>query len=603
MMSSQDHCYYQGKIVGNSASEASISTCDGLRGYFRTSEQRFLIEPLTSDPEGDHAVFGVAGLENATPAVCGVTNETWAAAEEPPSRTRSGGGSILDMQKYMEFYIVADNKEYIRMSKDVPKLRKRIFEVVNFVNMVYKPLLTFVALVGLEIWTDADKITLSSNTEQNLDNFMNWRNKNLINKKHDCAHLISGIDFAGDTIGLAFVGALCTGFSVGVVQDYTDTSALVGATLAHELGHNLGMSHDTTTCKCSADSCIMEATVNAPKDFSTCSRSKYEEFLLSRGVDCLLDKPDYKTLVSPPVCGNGFVEAGEQCDCGTVKECTNCCCNASTCAFSEGSQCAEGECCEDCKILGRSRECRRKRDECDLAEYCDGASAVCPEDVFSVNGLPCDNTKGFCYNGECPQRSRQCNKMYGPGAIEGRADCFQINTVGQYYGYCKRPSNTQYIACPLQDIYCGKLFCHNGTEYSTYGGWLKVGDCKASHFADFTKDYGQVETGTKCAAGKVCIQNQCVDLETAYKTAACSAKCPGRSLCNHRGECQCEPGWLPPYCDKEDKTYSSVTVQYLSPGWSKMYFTFIWKPRVASGKKCQDHFTFQVHFLFLQFNK
>uniref|UniRef100_A0A3B4ASB6 ADAM metallopeptidase domain 28 n=1 Tax=Periophthalmus magnuspinnatus TaxID=409849 RepID=A0A3B4ASB6_9GOBI len=353
----------------------------------------------------------------------------------------------------------------IRMSKDVPKLRKRIFEVVNFVNMVYKPLLTFVALVGLEIWTDADKITLSSNTEQNLDNFMNWRNKNLINKKHDCAHLISGIDFAGDTIGLAFVGALCTGFSVGVVQDYTDTSALVGATLAHELGHNLGMSHDTTTCKSSyfGLSC---RTWSAPKDFSTCSRSKYEEFLLSRGVDCLLDKPDYKTLVSPPVCGNGFVEAGEQCDCGT---CTNCCCNASTCAFSEGSQCAEGECCEDCKILGRSRECRRKRDECDLAEYCDGASAVCPEDVFSVNGLPCDNTKGFCYNGECPQRSRQCNKMYGPG--EGALTLLDIQGLASK----KKHMLIQYFTMTDQ----------SGTL--TY----------------FTKDYGQVETGTKCAAGKV----------------------------------------------------------------------------------------------------
>uniref|UniRef100_A0A3B4AS04 ADAM metallopeptidase domain 28 n=1 Tax=Periophthalmus magnuspinnatus TaxID=409849 RepID=A0A3B4AS04_9GOBI len=355
------------------------------------------------------------------------------------------GGSILDMQKYMEFYIVADNKE------------------------VYKPLLTFVALVGLEIWTDADKITLSSNTEQNLDNFMNWRNKNLINKKHDCAHLISGIDFAGDTIGLAFVGALCTGFSVGVVQDYTDTSALVGATLAHELGHNLGMSHDTTTCKCSADSCIMEATVktwSAPKDFSTCSRSKYEEFLLSRGVDCLLDKPDYKTLVSPPVCGNGFVEAGEQCDCGTVKECTNCCCNASTC------------------ILGRSRECRRKRDECDLAEYCDGASAVCPEDVFSVNGLPCDNTKGFCYNGECPQRSRQCNKMYGPG--EGALTLLDIQGLASK----KKHMLIQYFTMTDQ----------SGTLTSS------------------------------CFILKVCIQNQCVDLETAYKTAACSAKCPGRSV-------------------------------------------------------------------------
>ena len=34
------------------------------------------------------------------------------------------------------------------------------------------------------------------------------------------------------------------------------------------------------------------------------------------GMDyCLRDKP--KTLEGNPVCGNGFVEDGEQCDCGT----------------------------------------------------------------------------------------------------------------------------------------------------------------------------------------------------------------------------------------------------------------------------------------------
>lgn len=56
-----------------------------------------------------------------------------------------------------------------------------------------------------------------------------------------------------------------------------------------------------------------------------------------------------------------------------------------------------------------------KQDDCDLAEYCDGESATCPEDVFAVNGLECDGGLGFCYNGQCPQRPNQCIKMYGYG--------------------------------------------------------------------------------------------------------------------------------------------------------------------------------------------
>lgn len=58
---------------------------------------------------------------------------------------------------------------------------------------------------------------------------------------------------------------------------------------------------------------------NVPRTFSSCSTSNYERFLTNRSPSCLLNKPDYKTLVSPPVCGNGFVERGEQCDCGTVE--------------------------------------------------------------------------------------------------------------------------------------------------------------------------------------------------------------------------------------------------------------------------------------------
>lgn len=32
------------------------------------------------------------------------------------------------------------------------------------------------------------------------------------------------------------------------------------------------------------------------------------------------------------------------------QECTNSCCNATTCILREGSQCAEGECCDNCKV-------------------------------------------------------------------------------------------------------------------------------------------------------------------------------------------------------------------------------------------------------------
>ncbi|XP_041642693.1 disintegrin and metalloproteinase domain-containing protein 28 [Cheilinus undulatus] len=590
-----DHCYYHGRILHENESSASISTCDGLRGYFRTSQQMYLIEPLSGSDEGDHAVTTLND-KNFTPAVCGVTNTSWSDDFEPPtsrSRSRSGGKPIIQQMKYIELYLVADNREFVKLKRNQQELRKRIFEMVNFANLAYKSLRTFIALVGLEIWSRSDLITVTPPAGANLGAFMKWRNDELTKrKKHDMAHLISGIDFEGATVGLAYIGTTCSGHSVGVVQDHNDRAIAVGATLAHEMGHNLGMDHDdSSACTCSGDSCIMAAALswNVPRTFSSCSNNNYEKYLTSRTPSCLLDKPDYKSLVASAVCGNGFLEEGEQCDCGTIEECTNPCCNATTCTLTVGSQCAEGECCENCKILPRSKECREKQDECDLAEYCDGKNAVCPEDVFAVNGLPCDGGNGYCYNGMCPQRSNQCIKMYGYGATEAREGCYNYNKRGIYYAFCRRPSENQFIPCQQEDVYCGKLFCENGQENPNYGRMVRIGTCKAAFFGSPSQDYGQVDTGTKCGDGKVCYLNECMDLETAYRNINCSAKCPGNAVCNHRSECQCEPGWMPPSCTSKDEDSNplsigpivaiAVTVILVVLGIILGVVGFVWKKR------------------------
>ena len=57
-------------------------------------------------------------------------------------------------------------------------------------------------------------------------------------------------------------------------------------------------------------------SVKFPRMFSQCSRADLELFVEKPRTGCLDNAPDPGRLVGDPVCGNWFVERGEQCDCG-----------------------------------------------------------------------------------------------------------------------------------------------------------------------------------------------------------------------------------------------------------------------------------------------
>lgn len=59
------------------------------------------------------------------------------------------------------------------------------------VLQAYRPLRTFIALVGLEVWSGGDQISVTPPAGATLEAFRRWRNDQLLKrKKHDNAHLI-----------------------------------------------------------------------------------------------------------------------------------------------------------------------------------------------------------------------------------------------------------------------------------------------------------------------------------------------------------------------------------------------------------------------------
>ncbi|XP_075457877.1 zinc metalloproteinase-disintegrin-like VMP-III isoform X2 [Ascaphus truei] len=557
----QDHCYYQGHVKNDSGSLVSISTCRGLSGLIQTRGRRYLIEPLKLTDRDEHAVYPYES-QDGSPRTCGVTNTTWAEGNiTKTSRSSSNREKqeFLKSQKFIHLYMVADNSIFKKYNKSDAAVKNRIFEIVNYINMVYKAINTYVALSGMEIWSSKNQFEVVTSAGANLDKFSNWRRDNLLPRKpNDNAQFLTDTDFDGATVGLAFVGTMCSSsHSTGVIQDHSTNSISVGATIAHEMGHNLGMNHDTSSCSCLADSCIMSASLsyNTPLLFSSCSHQNFQDFILNHMPMCMKNKPQIKDIQTPPVCGNKFIELGEQCDCGTVEECTNPCCDAATCKLKPKAKCADGECCENCQIQKAGILCRASKHDCDLADQCDGTSTECPSDRFRVNGFPCRNNQGYCYNGKCPILQSQCSVLWGASSVVADDTCFDINKRGVGYGHCLQSEGT-FLPCAAKNVKCGVLFCNGGSdEPRITGTYATFRNCKV-----VMSLVGMVENGTRCGDNMVCNSGDCMNIESAYRSSDCSTKCKGHAVCDHELQCQCEEGWTPPNCDSTSGTNVIIIV-------------------------------------------
>ena len=84
-------------------------------------------------------------------------------------------------------------------------------DVANVMNALYSPLNIYIALVGVVVWTEYDEITLSTDGDTTLKNFLNYRKERLV-KEHpnDNAQLLTGIQFEGGVVGKALKGPMCT---------------------------------------------------------------------------------------------------------------------------------------------------------------------------------------------------------------------------------------------------------------------------------------------------------------------------------------------------------------------------------------------------------
>ncbi|KAF4084551.1 hypothetical protein AMELA_G00107420 [Ameiurus melas] len=518
-------CHYYGRVSGYEESLVALSTCDGLRGVIFIGNKSYALEPALHAANNEHILFP---LENSRsdPFVCGVDSEHDCGVDVSCDHTFPMEMFLrkkrnLPQTRYVELALVVDNLRFVYMKSNRAAVRDEMVQIANLLDTYYQQLNIRIVLVGLEIFETSNPFDVNEDPRVVLGQFVKWRKANLTSRS-DMGQLVVGRTgaYSGGILGMAFVGTVCSASSGGGISVYSNSGFQYYSTvLAHEMGHNLGMTHDDK-CQCDGHNCIMHSTATGSTLFSTCSGTDFENLVLRGGGVCLLNQPPQDSVISVAKCGNGILEAGEDCDCGSPQSCNNKCCNAATCTFTKGSACAAGLCCKDCQIVVSGTPCRQSVNQCDLPEYCNGTSAFCPSDFYLMDGLTCEGGTAYCFEGRCQTLDYQCKQLFGQNAIKADNRCFSyVNTQGTMFGNCGY-SGSSLVKCSVDNSMCGKVQCTNFDSNSPpAGAIISVQDIApgvSCRNADFNLgpdvlDPGYVKTGTVCAAGRVCVNFQCVN--------------------------------------------------------------------------------------------
>uniref|UniRef100_A0A182VS57 Disintegrin and metalloproteinase domain-containing protein 12 n=1 Tax=Anopheles minimus TaxID=112268 RepID=A0A182VS57_9DIPT len=572
-------CHYEGTVRDRPGSRAAISTCNGtIDGVIYEPNETYLIEYHNDTHLLYRRRFKREILDGELPL-----KDT--RGGDVHNKTAFSTGYREDADSlYIEMVLVVDRTMFVKYKSNVQRIHQHCLSVVNVLNELYRPLNIYILLVGVVLWNTQDKIIISTDSKQTLTSFLAYRHSQLLRQiPNDNAHLLTGISFPDGVIGKAELGSMCSAAgSGGIAVVENQLVAPLATTIAHELGHNFNIDHDSEDCggsRCPGPGpCIMEAKLSGsadlPNRWSTCSVDDLRESL-KRGLGaCLKNKPT--RLLVRAVCGNGLLEPGEQCDCGRRDRCDNSCCDARTCQLYANATCATGTCCDlgTCQPKQAGSVCRQARGECDLAEYCDGQSELCPKDVYIRDTSPCRKGEAYCYQGQCNTRDSQCRRLWGPTARSGPEVCYATNVNGTIFGNCgEGEGENKYKPCDVHDLYCGMLHCTHQSEKLEYGveAYAKRTATKFQHHGPMgtvrmtvcngvivdlgpdVVDAGLVPDGTKCGTGRMCFQQQCVAISRLQEERdigdECPGNCSGNGVCNSEGNCHCHPGFAPPFCD------------------------------------------------------
>lgn len=290
---------FKGRVRGMAGAQARFTIDDGaLEGMIITAGERYFIEPrgkYSAEAEASEFVFYKSSDVNEDATGLGGTldYEVRHEAEGLARKVEAANISVAPATTMRDVQLATDaDAEYVAaLGGTAAAANAEILSIMNQVEGVYQTQLGIsFTIVHQNAHLNAATDPYTTNNPGGcynstlcgtgytgpivpkglLNEFGEWWNANKAGVQRDLAHLWTGKDVAGSTVGLAWIGIVCRNpaYSYGFSQRITSLPGKYILT-AHEIGHNFNAAHSDAQTGCA--STIMGSSVGT--GFTFCAFS------------------------------------------------------------------------------------------------------------------------------------------------------------------------------------------------------------------------------------------------------------------------------------------------------------------------------------------
>ncbi|XP_032029641.1 A disintegrin and metalloproteinase with thrombospondin motifs 20 [Hylobates moloch] len=568
------HCFYRGQVNSQEDYKAVVSLCGGLTGTFKGQDGEYFLEPIMKADGNEyedghnkpHLIYRQE-LNNSllqTLKYCNVSesqiketslpfhtysnmNEDLNVMKErvlghtsknvplkdERSQLHSRKKRLISYPRYVEIMVTADAKV---VSAHGSNLQNYILTLMSIVATIYKDpsIGNFIHIVVVKlvmIHSEEEGPVINFDGATTLKNFCSWQQTqndldDVHPSHHDAAVLITREDICSskekcNMLGLSYLGTICDPLQSCFINE--EKGLISAFTIAHELGHTLGVPHDDSPrCK---EMKVTQYHVMAPAlsfhmspwSWSNCSRKCITEFLDIGYGECLLDKPDEEIYNLPSELPGSRYDGNKQCElafgpgsqmCPHINICMHLWCTSAEKLHkgcftqhvppADGTDCGPGMHCRRGLCVNKEMETRPVNGEWGPWEPYSSCSRTCGGGIESAT-RHCNHPEPRNGGNYCVGRRMKFRSCSTDSCPKGTQDfrekqCSDFN--GKHLDISGIPSNVRWLP-----------------RYSGIGTKDRCKlYCQAAGTNDFYLLKDMVEDGTPCGTETydICVQGQCM---------------------------------------------------------------------------------------------